>query len=308
MSQKLWRTEQIAAVLLFRYLKHIEIRKIVGSVCDFVVTYTDNNSNLRFGVEIVSSKGYNSEKYKEKLNRLSSEESQTIEYDYPIILLCVNELQETAKIGFMVGWRYGCQYIYKNSELRIFNQKNANLCIQIIKSMDKCIRLLSIKECKIIKTFSVNQAKLIYSRKFNLSYKMKEKKIVDEKEKFKRMLNGIPEDEFPRDTLDDVIQKIIKQKIDKQYHLTNSLFVTSVDIRDMQTMMNSSQEGEVQLVVSDGSEPDIPITIDLYAMKTEIITYFQSKKYSLQISRDEYNDIKKLLPTIESIKKYRIEK
>ena len=160
----------------------------------------------------------------------------------PIILLLVNEEKESAKVGFLVGWRFGRPRIYKNFELRALNQKSADTCLQIIKSMDEVIRVLSTENINVLKRISfskklhdnrVQQAEILYLRKLSSSYRMNQKEVVDERERFERLLKGTPEDEYPQDELDNVILEAVKNQY-KNAKVSSKLLLLSTDIEDLQ--------------------------------------------------------------------------
>lgn len=113
--------------------------------------------------------------------------------------------------------------------------------------MDNTIRMLSEHGMKIVKTIAVesiqhngmaHHAKIVYLRDFTEQYKMKQKIVVDEREKFNRLFNGIPEDEYPNDFLDNSILEMVNQKFSGA-KLTSSMMLFSSDLRELQQLAHS---------------------------------------------------------------------
>lgn len=238
-----WRIEQIACTILYRCFENISIEKAPDwSLWDLLVRYNDG-TDLKFGVIV-----------KKWIDRLPEYIDRLTEYlnrvDYtqavnqiPIVLLVVDEPKESAKIAFLVGWRYGKPRIYKNFELRNLNQKSAGICLQIIKSMDEVIRVLSIDDLNVLKTITfskklaggrVQQAEILYLRKLSSTYRMSQKEVVDEKERFERLLKGTPEEEYPQDELDELILESVKIQF-KNAKVRSKLMLLSVDLADLQS-------------------------------------------------------------------------
>lgn len=237
-----WRVVQVARTILYRCFGNVTIEEQTQKgLADFIVTF-NNGTDLRFGV-VLKTVGKLSEAVKTKW----VEELQKADYNQdvnrmPIVLLVVDEQTESAKIAFLLGWRFGKPRIYKNFELRALNQKNADICLEIIKSMDEVIRLLEADNLQVLKriTFSkklsgnrVQQAEVLYLKKLTASYRMNQKEVVDERERFERLLKGTPEEEFPQDELDEIIYEAIRKQF-KNVKVRSKLILVSTDIEDLQ--------------------------------------------------------------------------
>lgn len=206
------RMLQIAAMILYRNVPNITLVQSNDNAYDILCSSTIDE--LRFGINVVSSSFSTSNTYEHYLNYLDSIDYSDKNYRIPILLMAVNESTETAMIGIQVGWRFGRPIVFKKPTMRSVTQENADKIINSVKMMDNTIRMLSEHGMKIVKTIAVesiqhngraHHAKIVYLRDFTEQYKMKQKIVVDEREKFNRLFNGIPEDEYPNDFLDDSI-------------------------------------------------------------------------------------------------------
>jgi len=236
-----WRSEQIAWTILYRCFGNISIERTPerGNV-DLLVKLCDG-TELQFGVVVRASVLSNDAKDKIVDNIANSDFSQDINR-IPIILMVVDEPSESAKIAFLLGWKFGIPRIYKNFELRSLNKKNADICLQLIKSMDNVIRFLSTESLNVLKriTFSrklrdnrVQHAEILYLRKLSATYRMSQKKVVEEKERFKRLLNGAPEEEYPQDELDNMIFMAVRGLF-RNAKVRSHLLLFSTELDDLQ--------------------------------------------------------------------------
>lgn len=239
------RTEQIAAIALMRTLAGIRLEQTFGSLFDMLATFP--SYGLRFGINIVSSSYSDTVSYKKYLEYLSSVDYSERDNRLPIVIVSVNESSETAMIGIQVGWRFGQPVVFKKPAMMNLTEVNANKILDAIKTMDETIRILSEHGMKVIKTISIrmsnpngmiHHAKIVYMRDFTEEYKMKPKEVVDERKKFNRLLNGVPEDEYPNDFLDNSILSMVQQQF-PDAQMRSSLMLFSSDLRDIQRLSQS---------------------------------------------------------------------
>lgn len=128
-------------------------------------------------------------------------------------------------------------------------KENANKIMDDIKSMDETIRILSAHGMKAIKTINIckqehremtHHAQIVYMRDFTEEYKMKPKEVVNEHEKFNRLLTGIPEDEYPNDFLDNSILSMVQQQF-PDARMRSNMMLFSSDLRDIQHLSQSTR-------------------------------------------------------------------
>lgn len=235
-----WRVNQITSTILYRCFGDVSIEMLSNTkVIDWLVTYNDG-TDLKFGV-IIKKVAF---KKTPDLSELADEVSK-IDFNnfrHPIIAIFVEESTENAKVAFLVGWRFGSPRIYKNFELRNLNPKTGNQCLQIIKSMDEVIRVLSTDDLKVLKRISFSRklhdnreqkADIMYLRKLSATYRMTQKEVVDEKERFERLLKGTPEEEYPKDELDRMIYEAVKDQF-RNAKVHSKLVLFSTDLEDLQ--------------------------------------------------------------------------
>lgn len=235
------RIEQIAATILYRYFGNIVISPAISKLpFDFLVSYNDGSS-LKFGVEVRKAQA-NNQDIERIINRILSMDFSEKDNRIPIIILFVSEESESAKVAFLLGWRFGKPQVYRDFEVRNLNEKTAGICLQLIKSMDEVIRVLSVDDLNVLKRISfskklgdnrVQQAEVLYLRKLSSTYRMNQKEVVDEKERFERLLKGTPEEEYPQDELDQLILTSVKKQF-KNAKVRSKLMLLSTDLDDLQ--------------------------------------------------------------------------
>lgn len=274
---KEWRIEQIATTILYRYFGNISVTQAQEGVCDLIVTYNDG-TELRFGVVVKSGSFEKTEHFNALIKRLEQTDFMMEANRLPIIALYVDESTENVKVAFLVGWRFSKPRIYRDFELRNLNEKSANICLQIIKSMDSVIRLLSVDDLNVLKciVFSrklsdsrTQQAELLYLRRLSASYRMNEKEVVDERERLERLIKGTPEEEYPKDDLDRMIFEGVKGQF-KNAKVRSKLILFSTDLDDIQQYKNVHCHHTTLLVQPDFSKVS---TLELYMLEgQEILT------------------------------------
>lgn len=277
-----WRIGQIAITILYRLFGNVSITQPQRGINDLIVSYNDG-TGLRFGV-VVKEKSFNaSEQFHTLINTLEQTDLHLEENRMPIIALYVDEASENAKVAFLVGWRFEKPRIYKDFELRNLNEKSAGICLQIIKSMDNVIRLLSADELYVLKhiVFSKQliderkiRGEILYLRKLSTTYRMNQNEVVDERERIERMIKGIPEDEYPKDDLDRLIYESVKVKF-KNAKVKSSLLLLSTELDDLQYFKNVHRHHTSLVVWPDTSnlpvfETDRMIGIDPFSLDLEL--------------------------------------
>ena len=236
-----WRIEQIAMTILYRLFGNVSFTRSPKGICDFIVSYNDG-TGLRFGVVVKETSFNESDNFHKLINTLEQTNLFLEENKMPIIALYVDEVSENAKVAFLVGWRFEKPRIYKDFELRNLNEKSAGTCLQIIKSMDNVIRLLSADELYVLKHLVFSRkhieersikGEILYLRKLSTTYRMKQNEVVDEKQRLERLIKGVPEEEYPKDDLDRLIIEAVKAKF-KDAKVKSSLMIFSTELDDLQ--------------------------------------------------------------------------
>ena len=271
-EMKEWRSIQIAATILYRLSDNIKIETVNNDLYNFKVIIKD--CNLSFAIKVGSSSFAKNVSYKTYLEELKETFNSNCDGFIPIILMCVNESTETAMWGFQVGWLYNKPIIFDKVKFMTSNEKSWNLINDHIKSMDKTIRILSRYGMKIMKSLEVavdyNQqifkAEFVYFRDFSDLYKMKPTTYMTDKERFYRLLNGIPEEEFPIDTLDNIIYHCISSK----YQIVNTrskLMISTSELCNLQQYKNRIHKKSNIFI-----EPDqiLPMLNEMYIPYIEI--------------------------------------
>ena len=241
-----WRINQIASTILYRCFGDVGIEMLSNTkVLDGLVTYNDG-TDLKFGVIIKKVGAKNAPNLSDLANEVKQLDFTNSQYRHPIIALFVEESTENAKVAFLVGWKFGSPRIYKNFELRNLTPKTGSQCLQIIKSMDEVIRVLSTDNLMVLKRISFSRklhddreqkAEILYLRKLSSTYRMDQKEIVDEKERFERLLKGTPEEEYPKDELDRIILEAVKCQF-KNAIVHSKLILFSTDLDELQMYKN----------------------------------------------------------------------
>lgn len=323
MKENKWRCIQIAATLLYRYCGKIRIEGVSSQLWDLVVTVL-NNPQYQFVVKLVSSSFRKTNEYKKYLQNIETNKSSCSK---PIVLLCVNEKEETATIGLLLGYFWNRAYMNDSLVMNKFNESSWAILNERLTAIDKNIYPIMSGNYMVVKEISVtvsnginnsSEGKFVYLRNLSGTYKMQASpENLSFKEKFDRLLNGIPQNEYPTDFLDRIIQDAVsKQFPDNKLH--SSLMVLSTEIRDVFLNYNIYSKIDIPLTFTiDGNFDELKKIVGIIlpaSMTLNLLTFPQeeanfngiSLSYGLK-ANNIANEIKYILdlqPSYHQVKEY----
>ena len=141
------------------------------------------------------------------------------------------------QIGFLLFWDYNRCYINDNIYWRELNVQTSEWLRLQLQSHRQRIVQLPLKNLRVIKTINLNtkdflESEIIYLRKFGENYRMSKSPILTEQERFNRILNGTPENEYPQDDLDKLILYTVQMQYPKA-EVKSKLLLFDVDLLDI---------------------------------------------------------------------------
>lgn len=281
------RTYQLAALAILRCWTNCNIEQVTDSYYDFIVTFKD--TGLKFGVEVKNSGFLRTNHYRRYIESLVQHNVLSTK-KIPILLAAVNEEEESVQIGFLLAWQWGKPKLYIKPSMMELNRANADKILDRIKSMDETIRFLSLHGMYVVKKISIeycdedgylSRGTVVYLRNFTENYKMQTKEILDERERFFRNVNGVPQDEYPDDVLDKTILNIIQDKFPDARKISD-LLLFSTELRDLQ-LLSRSVSRTIQLEISPKLEPEAYIYEPLQVMLNPI-------RFSVDVFADFFKD------------------
>lgn len=187
----------------------------------------------------------------QQIQQLNQSEKQLL---LPIVILYVDANTGNATAQQLLNWYYGTASVFNPLiEKQVeWNENNANI---IFSAMDKVICVLPQEMWSFKKTIRINsddflEAYIIYFRTFYEGYKMHPKPQLSEVEQFMRSVKGIPEEEYPKDALDE----FIFESVSKQYPdatISTSTLILNTELRDLQYYNRYKQKrGKVVMLPS----------------------------------------------------------
>lgn len=130
---------------------------------------------------------------------------------------------------------YGRSYLNKNIKWRDYsNDSNLEWLNQQLKARREHITLLpqnmwQIKKTIFLNSNEINEAEIIYFRTLTKEYRMTTPNDLSEEQRFSRALNGTPEEEYPKDNLDEIIyQKVVETYPNAKVKSETFLFSTDL--------------------------------------------------------------------------------
>ena len=318
-----WRCIQIAATLLYRYCGKIRIEGVSSQLWDLVVTVL-NDPQYQFVVKLVSSSFRKTTEYKTYLQTIETNQSSCSK---PIVLLCINEKEETAKIGLLLGFFWNRAYLNDSLVMNNFNESSWAILNDRLTAIDRNIHPIMSGNYMVVKEISVtiriannnySEGKFVYLRNLSDTYKMQTSpESLSFKEKFDRLLNGIPQNEYPTDFLDEIIQSAVNKRFpDNKSH--SSLMIFSTEIRDVFLNYNIYSKIDIPLTFTiEGNFDELKKIIGTILPSSMILnlltlpheaTNFNgiSLSYGLKANNiaNEIKDIIDLQPSYHQVKEY----
>lgn len=240
------RTYQIAAIAILRNLQGCRIEQVQSQYFDFLVTFEE--TGLVFGVEVKNSGFLRTDHFRDYMRSIEGINISEKDNRIPVLLAAVNEKDESVKIGFLLAWQFGKAKIYRKPAMVDLNRSNADKILDLVKSMDESIRLLSEHGMKVVKRIKVEHevahgrlalGDVVYLRDFTQEYRMHQKEVVDERERMERMIHGTPQNEYPDDELDNAIFGMIQERFPDSRKISD-LMLFSTELRNLQLLSRSS--------------------------------------------------------------------
>lgn len=289
------------------------IMDIETLICDMIVEIPD--SELKFAIEVKTVSAYTNVNRQELKNRIARAVYRQGAPNIPIILALVNEDSASVNIGIALQWRFHTPIIEDDIRFVELMPENADVILDNIKAADTVIRALSNTNLKVVKkiSFSIEQGGLnhqgyiVYLRDLSQGYRMNCKTSDNQQEEFDRFLNGIPENEYPRDIVDEKILEAVTEK----YHdskIKSSLLVFSTELRDLKHLLSLSCnfEGSIDVlpVINGCSCPEnsISIYVDIH-METIFKDVKPITRFTTTFNVTSHYDLKELKTLCSTVKR-----
>ena len=240
----------------------------------------------------------------------------------PVVIIKVDEETGGAVIGIVLYFEYGTPTVEREVKFFPMDAGNKGQIIEELKVADKVIRYLDIANCKVIKTIfmPVEQqgreymARLVYARDLSLSYSMVSHDEMTDSERFEYILKGIPEDDYPRDGLDNGMLEAVKNQGYDNAEMRSQLLLFSSELRDLRKIYNRPSTVVNFIIVPDLSScPALPngfpmknFNVDMFIDAGDENVY-HDHHFSLEISPGsvkDYYDFTDGLRTLIPIKKF----
>jgi len=303
---------------ILQYCVGVELSEVSTALYDFVVE--DKQQGLRFGVHAVPEDFGKSVAFNDYVATLQAADLYERQNCLPIVIVAVNTSTLKTYLGVVVSWNREHPRIYKRVSMREATYRNWGIALDFILSMNDAISVLSQYGINILKRISVEVegeqgepcfGEILYMRSFTDTYRMRRKEVVTEKEKFERLLYGIPEDEYPSDKWDELIASAISQVMTIHPQNGNNIksesFLFTTDLKSLQVYKNyahkrigivfSPQDGDV--AAFDGAM--LPtVDLQIYSVNPKDLAAFPCGYITMQV---DVNELKTMIDAISDFKK-----
>lgn len=255
-EQKKQYRVRIAALKLYDLFKVEAIFYSDNSILDLEASLP--STSLKFGVIVGGYDFVKSNDYKKSvISRLKALEMKDPNNLMPICIIGVNENTQECCCGIVASVRWKRMRIDPQPPMIKLNDKNVSSIVNSLLASDYIIRSLTDDKLGVLKTYYIASkdsrrvpysGQIAYVRNFSYMYKMQSPKEVTQEEKLERYFKGIPQEEYPHDSLDEIIMGALKDNFDK-VELNNSLYLFSTDLADIKTEYGHKIEKCIRLSV-----------------------------------------------------------
>lgn len=286
--------------------------------CD-LIAHLPNIPERPFLIFIASSVFLQTGRYRTYLHHLEQSRMDTRE-GLPIILMLVNENNQTVMMGVSLYWKYDKAFINSKPNFRRVNDVNIQWLSNCINGLYNVIEFLNNEEMRVIKKIDLNadqfiDAHIIYLRDFTATYKMEPKNpAIGEIE---RNIHGIPQNEYPKDLLDDIIFNAVKEKY-PQATIKSSLKLFGLDIVDLENQKLYTLTNNNILIIPIYYHPTtkVPMQLNENSITISLDIFYHHKSthewlepnvdriiFSEDIQNGNFTKLIQLIPTYHQLSK-----
>jgi hypothetical protein len=198
--------------------------------------------------------------------------------------------------GMLCYWNFERLSFNKNINWRLLNEENVKWLRMQLKARHSRIAFLPLDYIRVVKIIDLRaegyyDARVIYLRRFyGDDYRMKQHVEKTQEDRFNRLLNGTPQNEYPSDCLDELILKEVRQKYPNA-SLENKLLLFDVDLLNYRLEKEHKKQNlKIKLQTENGGNVKIS-TIPLEC-------YYQLNFFKPELMREIE------LPSILNIEQY----
>lgn len=305
--------EELVKIKIKECWNNASIMDIETLVCDMIVEIPDNE--LKFAIEVKTVSAYTDANRQELKNRIARAVYRQGAPNIPVVLALVNEDSASVKIGIALQWRFHTPIIEDDIRFVELSPENADVILDNIKAADTVIRALSNTNLKVLKKISFSfehgglnhHGYIVYLRDLHQGYRMNCKTPDSQQEEFDRFLNGIPENEYPRDIVDKKILEAVAERYNDS-KMKSSLLVFSTELRDLKHLLSLScnYEGNIDILpMIDGcSCPGncISIYVDIH-METVFKDVKPITRFATTFNATNFHELEELKALCSTVKR-----
>lgn len=284
-----------------------------------LMAHLPNTPERPFLIFVASSVFLQTERYKTYLHNLE-QSRMNMEDGLPIVLMLVNEANKNVMLGISLYWKYDKAFINSKPNFRRVSDANIQWLSNCINGLYNVIEFLNNEELRVVKKIDLNDdqfidAHIIYLRNLTDTYKMKPKNpaIGD----IEHSIYGTPQNEYPRDLLDDVVFNAVKEKY-PQATIESSLKLFGLDIVDLEnqklyTLINNSiliipvYYHPITGVPMQLNENSLTISLDIFYHHKSTHEWLEPNVdriiFSENIQNGNFTELVQLVPTYHQLSK-----
>ena len=285
--------------------QYFDVKQVASEKVPVDYLVSEEESKMKFYAVVKPSDGAEWEKCVKSLEQyLELQKTEKLN-------VIVYKLSEDGKwlLGMLCYWNFERLRFNKNIHWRPLNDNSIEWLKMQLKARHARIAFLPLDYIRVVKTIDLRaegyyDARIIYLRRFyGEEYRMQEHTEVTQEERFDRLLNGTPQNEYPHDSLDDFILEEIRT-IYPNASLKNKLLLFDVDLLNYRLEKeNKKQIIELELQIVEGDKIITKrISLECYYQLNPFRPHsMREKKLPFLATTEQYQELCKLHSTYNTL-------
>ena len=267
----------------------------------------DEESKVKFYVVIKPS---NDEEWKTSIESLEKYLGLPKAEKLSVIVFKISEKKELL-LGMLCYWNFDRLRFNKEINWRTLDEKNVQWLRMQLKARHARIAFLPVDYIRVVKTIDLCaegyfDARIVYLRRFyGEGYRMQQHTEVTQEDRFNRLLNGTPQNEYPSDYLDELILKEIREVYPNAY-LKNKLLLFDVDLLNYRLEKENRTQTinlELQLYTKERNDDEVmTLPLECYYQLNAFRPHpMRERVLPTILDKDQYQKICELRTTYDKL-------
>jgi len=296
--------------ILMALQQYFDVKQIASEKMPIDYLVSDEENRIKFYTVVKSS---NDAEWADRVKSLAQYLELPKTEKLNVIVFKSSEKKDLL-LGMLCYWNFERLRFNKDIHWRSLSADSIGWLRMQLKARHTRIAFLPLDYIRVVKTIDLRaegyyDARIVYLRRFyGEDYRMQEHTEVTQEERFDRLLNGTPQNEYPHDSLDDFILEEVRT-IYPNASLKNKLLLFDVDLLNYRLEKeNKKQIIELELQIAEGNKITTKsVPLECYYQLNPFKSYLmREKKLPVFVNTEQYHELCKLQSTYNTLSEINI--